>query len=128
MKFSPYSLGHAPRTLPIWQTLLDDLGSPTPPQVAKVLGVSVRTVHRWNRDQRAPRAACLALFWLTRWGRSQVDAQAVNDCRQAVGYASALERELFRLRTTLVHVLAIGEFGSANAPASDEALRNAGIR
>jgi hypothetical protein len=128
MKFSPYSLHHAPVTLPVWQAILDDLGRPHPSHVARVLGVGVRTVHRWNRDQRAPRTACLALFWLTRWGRSAVEAQAVNDCRVAVGYANALESELARLRARLVQVLAIGEFGSANDPASIEGVRHVGIR
>lgn len=107
MKFSPYSLHHAPASLPIWQSILEDLGNPSPAHVAKLLGVGVRTVYRWNRRQRAPRAACLALFWLTRWGRSAVDAQAVNDCRVAVAYANALERELYCVRATLTQVLAI---------------------
>ena len=128
MKFNPYSLDHAPRTLPIWQTILADLGNPHPAAVAKVLGVGVRTVHRWNREDRAPRVACLALFWLTQWGRSAVNCQAVNDCRVAVGYASALEREAMTLRTKLAHILAIGDFGSANEPASIRRASNVGRR
>lgn len=60
------SIEHAPASLPIWQTLLDDLGNPPPQRVARMLGVSVRTVYRWN----AAKAAMLALFWLTRWGHT----------------------------------------------------------
>ena len=74
------------------------------------------TVYRYNRTGNAPRSVCLALFWVTRWGRSQVHAQAVADCQIAVTYANALERETTRLQTELAHVLAIGEFGSANDP------------
>lgn len=119
MKFSPYSIEATPRALPIWQTILDDLGNPHPAHVAKVLGVGVRTVYRWNRDQEAPRVVCLALFWLTRWGRSQVDCAAFNDCQLAVQYANALESEVRQLRAQLAHVLSVGEFGAANEPTSE---------
>jgi hypothetical protein len=117
MKLHPSSVELAPRTVPIWPLLLDDLGNPPSARVAKVLGVSLRTVRRWNKAQRAPRVACLALFWLTRWGRSQIDAQAVNDCMVAVSYATGLESQVRALQTELAHVLAIGEFGAANDPA-----------
>lgn len=123
MNFSPYSLGHAPRALPIWQSIIEDLGNPHPRAVARVLGVGTRTVYRWHRDGRAPRAACLALFWLTRWGRSLVDADAVRSCQLAVAYANALERErdqlaadLRRLHARLEHVLSLADTGAANEP------------
>lgn len=116
MKFSPYSIEHAPRSLPVWQTILDDLGNPHPARVAKVLGLGVRTVYRYNREGAAPRHVCLALFWLTRWGRSAVYCQAVNDCQTAVGYATALEREVHQLRSRLEHVLSLSDTGSANSP------------
>lgn len=116
MRFSPYSLAQAPRALPIWQTILADLGDPPAPRIAKVLGVGARTVYRWNRTGRAPRAACLALFWLTRWGRSEVYCAAVNDCTAAVGYANSLEAELRQVRAQLAHVLALNATGAANDP------------
>ena len=84
--------------------------------MAKLLGLGARTVYRYNRDGQAPRHVCLALFWLTRWGRSEIDCQAVNDCRLAVAYANALEADLRRVRTELARVLAVGDFGSANDP------------
>lgn len=116
MKFRPYSIHHAPKSLPHWQTILDDLGNPTARQLAKVLGVGQRTVYRWSRQENAPRAACLALFWLTRWGRSAVDCDAVNDCHMAIDYANALERELHKTRLQLHHVLAINGTGASNEP------------
>lgn len=116
MKFNPSSLQHAPAALPVWQSILEDLGHPHPSRVAKVLGVGVRTVYRWNRTQRAPRAACLALFWLTHWGRSAVDANAVNSCRLAVQYATALESQLHRTEAQLAQVLALNATGAANDP------------
>ena len=116
MKFNPYSIDHAPASLPVWQTILEDLGRPHPARIAKVLGVGTRTVYRWNREQQAPKVTCLALFWLTRWGRSQVDCAAVNDCQAAVGYANALESELRQARAQLAHVLALSDTGAANEP------------
>jgi predicted DNA-binding transcriptional regulator AlpA len=116
MKFNPYSLGHAPVALPIWQTILADLGDPHPGQVARVLGLGIRTIYRYNRDGQAPRHVCLALFWLTRWGRSAVYTQAVNDCQIATQYANALERELSQARAQLAHVLALNDSGAANHP------------
>jgi len=117
MSFSPYSIGRAPRSLPIWQTILDDLGRPHPSRVAKLLGVGERTVYRWNRTGQAPKAACLALFWLTRWGRSEIDCAAVNDCRVAIGYARALEADLARAKLDLARILALNEHGAPDAPA-----------
>lgn len=116
MKFSPYTITAAPRTLPIWQSILDDLSNPPAARVARVLGVGTRTVYRWNRTGKAPRSACLALFWLTRWGRSEVHCAAVNDCAAAVGLARALDLEVRQLRTQLAHVLALSDSGAANDP------------
>ena len=42
--------------------------------------------------------------------------QAVADCQVAVAYANSLEREVSHLRSELARVLAVGDFGSANAP------------
>lgn len=116
MNFSLFSIEQAPVALPIWQTILDDLSNPHPARVAKVLGLGVRTVYRYNRTGEAPRAVCLALFWLTRWGHSQVHCQAVNDATAAVGYVNALRCELREARSQLAHVLAISDTGAANEP------------
>lgn len=102
-----YSLTRAPSTLPIWHTILGDLGNPHPRQVAKVLGVGVRTVYRWNRTGVAPKSAVLALFWLTRWGHSQVHTQATNDAIVAAQLAASLQREIKSLRVELSQVLAL---------------------
>lgn len=112
----PYSIEHAPRTLPVWEMILEDLGSPPAARVARVLGVGVSTIYRWNSAGQAPRAAQLALYWLTRWGRSAVNAQAVNDAAFASQYFESLKSELAVTRTRLMHVLALNSAGSANDP------------
>lgn len=102
MRLQLHSIDQAPHHIPMWDTILDDLGRPPAERVAKALGVGRATAYRWQQAHEAPRMACLALFWLTRWGRSHVDAQATNDARMAVGLAQALESEVTQLRRRLV--------------------------
>ena len=116
MKLQLFSIHQAPSTLPIWQLILEDLAHPSAHQIGKVLGVGTRTVYRWNQAGSAPRMACLALYWLTRWGRSAVHTQATNDALMAVQLASALERERDTLRLQLDRVLALVDTGAANRP------------
>lgn len=101
MDFRLFSLAQAPTTLPVWELIRNDLGDPPAPRIAKTLGVGVSTVHRWNKAGRAPKLACLALFWLTRWGRSEVHTQATNDAILAAQLARSLREERDRLRAQL---------------------------
>jgi predicted DNA-binding transcriptional regulator AlpA len=104
MKIQLYSVDHAPRALPTWQLMLDDLGHPPAKRVGRVLGISERSVYRWSADGCAPRLPSLALFWLTRWGRSAVDAQATNDARVAVGFCHSLNEQNIWFRSELLRV------------------------
>lgn len=87
-----------PRFVPPWDTLMDDLGRPAPELVARALGVGRSTVYRWNSAGAAPRAASLAVFWLTRWGRSEIDARATNDALMALQLVRSLTDDLAALR------------------------------
>lgn len=111
-----YSIEHLPSWVPIWQLILEDLGDPPAARVARALNLSVRTVRRYNRAGSAPKSVCLALFWLTRWGRSAVHTQATNDAIVACGYVDALRRQVAQLQLQLDHVLRRSDVGSANAP------------
>lgn len=91
----------APRQLPPLVVMLEDLGHPSPDVVARALGVTPRTVYAWMRAGKAPRPAALAIFWETRWGRSQLDAAAVNGQRVYMGLAQSLQREVWRLQSLL---------------------------
>lgn len=106
----------APRQLPPLEALLHDIGQPAPAVIAKLLGVHERTVFTWLAKGQAPRPAALALFWESSWGRSVIDAQAVNGERYARGYAQALEREMGALRARIAYLEKVGHFGAANAP------------
>jgi len=57
--------------------LMADLGHPSCAQIAKALGVSVRTVERWRRG-KTPRVALLSLWWLSREGHSAWDCEMAN--------------------------------------------------
>ena len=92
MKIQLHSIDHAPHSLPYWRTLMDDLCNPPAHRVAKVLGMSERAIQRYNQTGYAPRVACLAIFWLTSWGRSSVHNQAHNDAVLMVGYVYALKK------------------------------------
>lgn len=116
MTIQLHHIDHVPRALPIWQTILDDLGNPPAHRIARTLGVSERTVYRWNAAEQAPRCAALALFWLTRWGHSHINAKAVNDAAWACRYLNALETELKTLRHQLDHVSRLADTGAANRP------------
>ncbi len=113
-----FSIEHAPLHLPYWHTMMDDLCQPPAARVARVLGLSVRSIHRYNATGYAPRHVCLAVFWLTRWGRSAVAAQATNDAALMAGYVASLKRQADELSGQVEHLLTIGSFGSANAPHS----------
>lgn len=110
-----HSIDHAPAKLPIWELILEDLGHPSPHRIAKVLGVGVSTVYRWNSTGRAPRSAQLALFWLTRWGRSMVHQQAEADAIAACGYVASLRREIDRLEGNVRHLAKLSS-GAVNDP------------
>ncbi len=116
MKFQLYSIEHAPGMLPYWPQLIDDLCNPPPERIAKVLGLSVRTVRRYNSTGYAPRHVCLAVFWLTSWGRATVHAQAHNDAVLAVGHVRALCDQIEAMRADIEHLTRIGHFGAANDP------------
>lgn len=102
--------------LPTFRTLLDDLGDPCARRVGRALGVHHSTVERWRRQDRAPRPALLALFWLSSWGQSELDCELFNRASTYTAHIEAVKRENAALRRELARVLAAGDFGSANAP------------
>lgn len=93
-----FTIDQAPRTLPIWDLIIADLGRPPAQRIARTLGVSDSTVYRWHAEGSAPRVAALALFWMTRWGHSHIHTQATNDAVIAVQLARSLHEERNSLR------------------------------
>lgn len=116
-----------PKSVPSLALLLEDLGNPAPAKVAKALGVSLRTVQRWVAIGEAPRAAMLALFWVTRWGQSAVDAETYNCNQMHAQMARALRDEVAELTGLLAKVGRIADFGSANDPARQVGSHGSGF-
>lgn len=105
-----------PPQTPPFGVLLDDLPTQDAARIAHHLGVSARTLARWQRYDSAPRLARLALFWETRWGLSVAHCDALNAESTALQLARALERECATLRQRIAYLEETGEFGAANAP------------
>jgi predicted DNA-binding transcriptional regulator AlpA len=116
MHLRSQSFAQPPRVLPDWHTTISDLGSPKPDELARLLGISRRSVYRYEASGRAPRVVLLALFWLTRWGRSEVECDAVNRAQLATATAAALADELKRARRQLATALRLNATGAANDP------------
>jgi hypothetical protein len=103
-----------PRTLPAFDILADDVGARRPADLAAALDVSTRTAQRWMATGQAPRPACLALFSVSRWGRSEAETRAYNDAARAWQYRAITERENAALRAEISRLCALGHWGCAN--------------
>lgn len=106
---------NTPRRLPTLAEMVSDLDA-KPPELARYWGVSHSTVYRWLSVGNAPRPALMALYWRTRWGLSELDADMHNRAEVYKQLAQALERELWRQREDFGKLAQIGHYGSANDP------------
>ena len=105
-----------PKRLPSIEEMLLQLGRPSPEVVAKALHVSPTTVRRWIKSGRTPRAAELAIYWLTHAGRADIEVDLHNEMLVQYGLARALGSEVERLNSLVEHLMVIGQFGAANEP------------
>ena len=106
----------APRTIPALSQILPDLGNPSPREIARYLDVSERTVYGWKAADLAPRAALLALFWESSYGRSALDCELHNAAMVYKQLSESLNHEAQTLRLRIARLEKMGDFGSANAP------------
>jgi predicted DNA-binding transcriptional regulator AlpA len=97
----PVTLYKIPRHLPPLLVLWEDIGRPHPATLAAALDVDTRTVRRWLKAGHAPRPVALALYWLTRWGQSEIDAHLTDRARLLASMVDCLNRELSTLRNRL---------------------------
>ena len=96
--------------------LLEDIFERDPVKISKFLGVTPQTFKRWQRQDNAPRAALLALFYESRWGYSLLYTTAFNAETIAREQAKSLQRENAALRLKIERLERLGDFGAANAP------------
>lgn len=103
------------KTLPALTLIVDDIcGSPN--EIAKLLHRNTDTVIRWIGNDSAPRSSHLALFLMSRWGRSELSCDAYNERMVNTNLIRALNDECNRLRQKIEDLCQIGDFGSANDP------------
>jgi len=117
---------HAPNNIygpDLLRMFIDELGGVK--RVHKYLGVTERSVLRWLETGRAPRAVVLALYWESKWGRSQIFTDQVNEIRMLYQQLCLL-REQYQKAKDIVTGLRAMHAGSANEPVFDE-LPNLGF-
>ena len=85
--------------------------------VARHLGVSLRTLQRYQASGNAPHAVYLTLWFESRWGMVALHTQAYNEAQQARAWISSLERECKRLRGIIRAYENAQAQPAANAPA-----------
>lgn len=110
-------LARLPKATPPLSIMLADIGSPSADGLAGAFGVTPKTAQSWISADHAPLPVLLAIFWLTRWGTSEIDARAHNDAVMAGIEANRLRKEIEEIQALLAAVGRIADFGSANDPA-----------
>lgn len=93
-----------PRHTPEFGPLLAALQA-TPEACARALGVSARSVYRWQAAGAAPRPVALALYWLTPAGWSLVESEHAHRLHVAQATAAALRDELTAERASYARML-----------------------
>lgn len=109
-------LQRLPRHVPPAALLLADLGNPSAAELAAALGVSVRTVWRWQAGDEWPRLPSLALYFASRWGWSAVECDALRSVWVAQALCDSLRRDLATARCEVEHLAALSSYGCANRP------------
>lgn len=113
-----------PGSLPALSQMLAGLGHPHPTTIARVLGVDVRTVYRWQAADQAPRPAALALFWLTPWGLSLIDSDLAFSAANARQLADARARDLQHLAAENQRLQAMAEHHARHGRAANDQAPN----
>lgn len=87
---------------------------------SKYLDVHESTVRRWLREETpVPRAVVLALFWESKWGRSQIFTDQVNEIRLLYQQVRILQDQYQKAKDIITGLRAM-HAGSANEPLFEE--------
>jgi predicted DNA-binding transcriptional regulator AlpA len=108
------SLVYMPKKTPAFKDMLADIGNPHPREIAKAMKVTERSVWRWLKENKAPHSVMLAIYWLTRWGVSEIDTAAHNAAIYSAAEARGLRDELESIKARLAYPSQTGIFGSSN--------------
>jgi len=116
----------APKTIcgsNLFEIFTDELGGIK--KVAKFLDVTEITVKRWIKKGAVPRAAVLALYWESKYGRSQLFTDQVNDIRLLYRHVQILQSQYTRAKDIVAGLRRI-QVDTANEPYFDELINVGG--
>lgn len=89
----------APKTIfgpNIFRIFVNELGGIK--RVAKFLDVSERTIGYWLAKDRPPRAAVLAMYWETQYGRSLIESDQITEIRLLYRRVHILQEQYAKAR------------------------------
>lgn len=101
----------------LFKIFVEELGGPK--RVCKMLDVTERSVWRWLAEGTAPKAAVLALYWESQYGRSLIAADHHNEISLLHGRIRLLEDQFARAAQVIAG-LKLLHYGTANEPYFDE--------
>lgn len=87
-------------------------------RAAKILDVTERTIWRWKSEGKVPKAAVLALYWESSYGRSLVATDHHNEMRLLRARVHILEDQFARAKDVITGMKLLN-YGTANAPYFD---------
>lgn len=108
-------LNRLPRYTPALPVILAEIGNPSLDLVARKFGVTVTTVKRWMKHG-APQPVLFSLWWLTRWGMHDLNAEHFNRAQLSHVMCMAMQRRVTELQATIGRLERLGDFGAANSP------------
>src|SRR3990167_7375409 len=111
---------HAPKNIygpNLFRMFVDELGGPK--KVCKFLDVTERTVWRWLATENVPRAQVLALYWETKYGRSQIFTDQVNEIRLLYRKVCILQEQYVRAKEIVTGLRRLNA-GTANEAIFEE--------
>lgn len=88
-------------------------------QAAKILDVTTATISRWISTEKVPKAAVLALYWESRYGRSLIDVEHDREVKALRCQISCYQSQFRRAKEIIAGLRAMN-YGTANEPFYDE--------
>jgi hypothetical protein len=88
-------------------------------QAAKILDVTERSIFRWIATEKVPKAAVLALYWESKYGRSLIDVEHDREVSSLRGQISCYQSQFRRAKEIIAGLRAMN-YGTANEPFYDE--------
>lgn len=102
---------------PQLSALLDGLTTRSIPTIAKHLGITEQTMRRYIRQDKAPRAIMLALYYEGHSGVRDLETDAFNAARRSASEAASAQKQIRNMRARISYLEGLSTFGSANDPA-----------